>query len=80
MVAHAFILSIQEAESGRSLWVQSQPALHNQRWDSQGYITKSCLENKPKSKQNILDFFLIISLPYHLGHQIYVIWGFCFFI
>jgi hypothetical protein len=45
MVVHAFNLSTQVAEAGRSLWVQGQPDLQSQYQDSQGYTEKPCLKN-----------------------------------
>jgi hypothetical protein len=44
VVADTFNPSTQEAEAGRSLWVQSQPGLQSEFQDSQGFNTKkACL-------------------------------------
>ena len=33
------------------IWVQGQPNLHNEFWDSQGYIQKPSLENRQTDRQ-----------------------------
>ena len=48
-MADAFNLSTQEAEAGRSLWVQGQPGLQIEFQDSQGYTENPYLN---KTKQN----------------------------
>ena len=39
-VVHTFNASTQEAQAGRSQWVQVQPGLHSKFQDSQGYTKK----------------------------------------
>ena len=51
-VVHAFNPSIQDAETGGSLWVQGQPGLQSQFQDSPGYTKKSCLKSKGKQNKN----------------------------
>ena len=70
VMAHAFNLSPQEAEAGRSLWVQDQPGLQIEFQDSQDYTEKPCL--KKANKQNTLLFYyyrakksLIFALIFH---------------
>jgi len=40
LVAHIFNPSTQEVETGKSLWVWGQPALHSECQDSQSYIKR----------------------------------------
>lgn len=55
MVMYVFNLSTMETEAGRALWVWGQSDLHSEFHDSQGYIKRSCLKNKPtKEKAGIL--------------------------
>ena len=50
VVAQTFNPSTQEAEAGRSLWVQSQPGLQSESQDSQDcYIEKPCPTNQKDS-------------------------------
>ena len=55
MVAHAFVVhgspSSQEAEAGRSQWVQGQPDLHSEFQDSLGYVERHCLKKMEKNLQ-----------------------------
>ena len=42
-----------DGKAGRSLWIWSQPGLHGEFQDSQGYIMKACLKKtKTKTKTN----------------------------
>ena len=50
IVAHPFNPSTQEAEAGRFLSVQSQPALQIEFQDSQGYTERPCLRKKNLKK------------------------------
>lgn len=52
VVMYAFNLSTMETEAGRSLWVWSQYDLPSEFHDSQGYIKKSYIKNKP-TKENV---------------------------
>lgn len=55
MVMYVFNLSTMETEAGRALWVWGQSDLHSEFHDSQGYIKRFCLKNKPtKEKAGIL--------------------------
>ena len=66
---HAFNPSTWEAEAGGSLWVQDQPVLQSEFWESQGYTEKLCLErqknkqtNQNKYKKN--SYYLLVPSVY----------------
>jgi hypothetical protein len=46
MVTHTFNPKAQEAEAGRSIWVQGQPGLQSDFGDGQGYTEKLSLRKK----------------------------------
>jgi hypothetical protein len=48
------MVDTQEAEAGRSLWVQGQPGLP----DIQGYIKKPCQKQKQMIKQSLSNTIL----------------------
>ena len=50
-MVHSFNPTSQEAEAGRSLWVQNQPGLQSEFQGSQGYTEKPCLRKKKKFKE-----------------------------
>ena len=49
VMAGAFNLSTQEADTGRSLWVWGQPGLKNKFQDNQSYTEKPCLKKQNNS-------------------------------
>jgi hypothetical protein len=55
MEAQTFNLSTQEVQVGGSLWVQGQPDVQCEFYNSQGYTEKPCLkrQNKQTKAQHI---------------------------
>ena len=61
--------SIQEAESGRSLWIQGQPGLHNEFHNSQRCINRKTLsqgEKNKKTKTKTTVILLLKQQPHNL--------------
>ena len=48
MEAQTFNLSTQEVQVGGSLWVQGQPDVQCEVYNSQGYTEKPCLNRQDK--------------------------------
>jgi hypothetical protein len=64
-MAHTFNPSTQEAEAGRSLWVQGQPGLQSEFQDIQGYIVTHCLKKAEKKEKKS---YVNASLSAHQRH------------
>jgi hypothetical protein len=50
MLLYTFKPSTQEAEAGRSLWVQSQPGLYSKFETIQDYVSRPCLKQNKNQK------------------------------
>jgi hypothetical protein len=84
MEAHAFNPSTQEAEAGRSLWVQGQPSLQSEYRTARALLQRETLSqgwgleaNKKTwlSKNRLLDLFVFLNLKTGLK-QFLVVFGY----